>query len=65
MDKKYFDLVNEDGEGYRPADAEKDSRTAAEKIACLEGDLADAELDGLNYKTKKLREQIAALKSKI
>lgn len=63
MNKKYFDLVNEGGDGYRPAVVEKDSRSIAEKIQCLEGDLADAELDGLTYKAKKIREQIANLKA--
>jgi hypothetical protein len=63
MNAKYFDLINEGGDGYRPTTAQ-DSRTTDEKIFWLLSDLADAETEGLNYKAKKIREQILALKAK-
>lgn len=63
ISNKYYDLVNEGGEGYRPPAAEKDSRMLAEKIFWLKSDLDDAETDGLNYKAGKIREQIAALEA--
>lgn len=63
MNAKYFNLVNESSDGYRPTTTEQDSRTTDEKIFWLLSDLADAETDGLNYKAKKIREQILALKA--
>lgn len=62
MNKKYFNLVNEGSDGYRPT-TEQDSRTMNEKIFWLVSDLADAETDGLNYKAQKIRDQILALKA--
>lgn len=64
-DTKYFDLVNEGGEGYSPEQPETDSRTTEEKIKWLEHDLECAENDDLTYKAKKIVEQIAALRDQL
>ena len=57
MKTKYFELVNEGAEGYSET-VNKDSRTIEEKIYWLKSDLADAIVDGLNYKAKKIQDEL-------
>lgn len=65
MNDKYFNLVNEGGEGYKASAPEVDTRTLEQKLFWAKSELKDAEVDGLEYKASQIRAKIASLEAQI